>query len=85
MPMNLSEYKRNLDGMLQFVTHYCLFITTMVAPEAIVVCCPYILNKDDIVNAMSTYLPTYLIPDIILEDDLSEYMLTGLHYLSSKK
>ena len=85
MPMNLSEYPHNLDGMLQFVAHYCLFITTMVAPEAIVVCCPYILNKDDVINAMSTYLPTEFIPDIILVDDLSEYMLTGLHQLCTQK
>lgn len=85
MPMNLSEYSHNLDGMLQFVAHYCLFITTMVAPEAIVVCCPYILHKDDIVNAMSTYLPTELIPDIILEDDLSNYIHVGLHHLCNTK
>ena len=85
MPMNLSEYPRNLDGMLHFVSIYCLFITTMVAPESIVVCCPYILDNDDIVNAMSTYLPTDLIPEIILVDDLSEYMHIGLLNLCIKK
>ena len=84
MPANLSEYERNLDGMLQFVAHYCLYITTMVAPEAIVVACPYILDKDNIINAMSTYLPTEFIPDIILVDDLSHYMHIGLHHLCNK-
>lgn len=84
MPNNLSEYPRNLDGMLQFVVHYCLFITTMVAPEAIVVSCPYILHKDDIITAMSTYLPTELMPDIILVDDLSNYMHVGLHHICNK-
>ena len=85
MPMNLSEYPRNLNGMLEFVAHYCLFITIMVAPEAIVVCCPYIISKDDIINAMSTYLPTEFIPDIILVDDLSNYMLNGLLHLCQQK
>ena len=84
MPNNLSEYTRDLDGMLQFVAHYCLFITTMVAPEAIVVSCPYILHKDDIITAMSTYLPTELMPDIILVDDLSNYMHVGLHHICNK-
>lgn len=63
---------------------YCLGITSMVAPDAIIIYNRLISKSDDVKKEGKIYAKSY-IPDLIKIESLKEYMLIGCILLGLKE
>lgn len=82
---NYQEMKKTPEGALEWTTKYCLGITSMVAPEAIIIYNKLISKSDDVKKEMEKYMPESYLPDLIKIESLKEYMLIGCIILGLKE
>ena len=82
---NYQEIKKTPEGALEWTTKYCLGITSMVAPDAIIIYNRLISKSDDVKKEMEKYMPKSYIPDLIKIESLKEYMLIGCILLGLKE
>ena len=82
---NYQEMKKTPEGALEWTTKYCLGITSMVAPEAIIIYNKLISKSDDVKKEMEKYMPESYLPDLIKIESLKEYMLIGCILLGLKE
>lgn len=72
------------ETIVDIVAKTMASIICVLGVEAIVLSCPLIFNKEDVVKELVKYLPFEYIPDIICIDNLNEYNLLGTMMLCSK-
>ena len=82
---NYQEIKKTPEGALEWTMKYCLGITSMVAPDAIIIYNRLISKSDDVKKEMEKYMPKSYIPDLIKIESLKEYMLIGCILLGLKE
>lgn len=82
---NYENIKKTPEGALEWTAKYCVAITSMVAPEEIVIMNRLITSVDDVKAEMKKFLPEDFIPDIIQIESLKEYMLIGSIILGLKE
>lgn len=89
LPISFSDdyedIKMTPKGALEWSTKYCLGITSMIAPEAIIIFNRLLSDEDELKNEMAKYMPRDYLPDIIKIESLREYMLLGCIYLGVKE
>ena len=82
---NYQEIKKTPEGALEWTMKYCLGITSMLAPDAIIIYNRLISKSDDVKKEMEKYMPKSYIPDLIKIESLKEYMLIGCILLGLKE
>ena len=82
---NYQEIKKTPEGALEWTTKYCLGITSMVSPDAIIIYNKLIAHSEDVKKEMEKYMPKSYIPDLIKIESLKEYMLIGCILLGLKE
>ena len=89
LPISLSEnyeqIRKTPEGALEWTAKYCMAITSMVAPEAIIIYNRLVTSPDSVIAEMKKYLPEEYIPDIIKIESLKEYVLLGCIILGLKE
>lgn len=73
------------EGAIEWSTKYCLGITSMIAPEAIIIFNRLLSDVNELKDEMVKYMPRDYIPDIIKIESLREYMLLGCIFLGIKE
>lgn len=81
---NYEKIKKTPEGELEWTAKYCTAITSMVAPEAIIITNKLVTSVESVKNEMKKFLPVDYIPDIIKIESLKEYMLIGSIILGLK-
>lgn len=82
---NYEKIRKTPEGAIEWTAKYCVAITSMVAPEEIVIMNRLVTSVDDVRNEMKKYLPEDFIPDLIQIESLKEYMLVGSVILGLKE
>lgn len=89
LPVSFSEHyedmKKTPEGALECVSKYCMAITSMVDPEAIIIYNRLVTSCNSVKEEMKKYLPEEYIPDIIKIESLKEYVLLGCIILGLKE
>lgn len=82
---NYEKIRKTPEGAIEWTAKYCVAITSMVAPEEIVIMNRLVTSVDDVKSEMKKFLPEDFIPDIIQIESLKEYMLIGSIILGLKE
>ena len=82
---NYEKIRKTPEGAIEWTAKYCVAITSMVAPEEIVIMNRLVTSVDDVKTEMKKFLPEDFIPDIIQIESLKEYMLIGSIILGLKE
>lgn len=82
---NYEKIRKTPEGAIEWTAKYCVAITSMVAPEAIIIINKLVTSVDSVKNEMKKFLPEDYIPDIIKIESLKEYMLIGSIILGLKE
>ncbi|MGN1181709.1 MAG: PTS sugar transporter subunit IIB [Faecalibacillus sp.] len=82
---NFEKNKKTPEGALEWTSKYCLAITSMIAPEAIIVYNRLVTSAEKVREEMKKYMPEEYIPDIIKIEGLKEYVLLGCIILGLKE
>ena len=73
----LIELSKTKEGCLEIIAKYIITIMTMTGPEAIVINCELLHSVSEIKKEVAKYIEAEYIPDIVIVDDLDEYILLG--------
>ncbi|MFV0396203.1 MAG: ROK family protein [Coprobacillaceae bacterium] len=89
LPLNLSDDFINLTttpkGALEVVSKTILSIMSIISPDAIIIYCDMLASSEELIQELSEHISEKYIPDIIMVNDMHEYILHGVMILCSRE